>query len=182
MFNSQCSMKSVSIIVTCEEQQVQLRQLLPRLLDLQYGGDYEVIVVDKMHDKDLEEWLEDMEVQFPHLCHTFCSTTARGIDIHKLALTLGAKAANYEWIVILPVDVKLESEDWLQKLMTYIQEETDVVVGLTDRKRRWTWFKSYIFRRRFTLFRRTSAIILCRCDSLLQGKPIKLSKHQIIKL
>ena len=175
-------MKSVSIIVTCEEQQTQLRSLLPSLLNLRYGGDYEVIVIDKMHDKDLAEWLEEMEVHNPHLSHTFCSTTARGIDIHKLALTLGAKAANYELIVVLPVDVKLENENWLQELTTHLSDENDVVVGITDRKRRWSWFKSYIFRRRFSLFRRTSTIILCRRDSLLQGRVIKLLKRQIIKL
>ena len=175
-------MKSVSIIVTCEEQQTQLRSLLPSLLNLRYGGDYEVIVIDKMHDKDLAEWLEEMEVHNPHLSHTFCSTTARGIDIHKLALTLGAKAANYELIVVLPVDVKLENENWLQELTTHLSDENDVVVGITDRKRRWSWFKSYIFRRRFSLFRRTSAIILCRRNSLLQGRVIKLLKRQIIKL
>lgn len=175
-------MKSVSIIVTCEEQQTQLRSLLPSLLNLRYGGDYEVIVIDKMHDKDLAEWLEEMEVHNPHLSHTFCSTTARGIDIHKLALTLGAKAANYELIVVLPVDVKLENENWLQELTTHLSDENDVVVGITDCKRRWSWFKSYIFRRRFSLFRRTSTIILCRRNSLLQGRVIKLLKRQIIKL
>ena len=50
----------VSIIVTCEEQEQQLRLLLPMLLDQRYKGEYEVIVVDMKHDKDLEEWLEEM--------------------------------------------------------------------------------------------------------------------------
>ena len=175
-------MKNVSIIVTCEEQEQQLRDLLPELLSLQYGGYFEVIVVDKMHDKDLEEWLEDMEANHSHLSHTFCPASARGVDIHKLALTLGAKAANFDWIAILPVDVKLQKEDWLKELIGYLNEETDVVVALTDRKRRMNWFSSYLFRRRFSLFRPISAIILCSRNSLLQGRAVKLSKQQIIKL
>jgi len=175
-------MQNLSIIVTCEEQETQLRSLLPQLLSLQYGGEYEVIVVDKLHDKDIEEWLEDMEIQYPHLTHTFCSTTARGVDIDKLALTLGAKAANYDWLVIVPVDVKLPSEDWLQKLTTQLDDESDIRVGITDCKRRWNWFRSYIFRRRFSLYRLTSSVILCRRNSLLQGQVIKLSSSQIVKL
>ena len=175
-------MVNVSIIVTCEEQQTQLRQLLPQLLSLQYGGDYEVIVVDKEHDKDLEEWLEEMEAQYSYLSHTFCPASSRGIDLQKLALTLGAKSANYEWLVILPVGVNLEKGDWLKELTTRLDDKSDILIGITDRKRRWNWFTSYIFRRRFSLFRPTSYIILCRRTSLLQNNTVKLSKHQIVKL
>ena len=175
-------MKRVSIIVACEEQEQQLRELLPDLLSLQYGGEYEVIVVDKKHDKDLEEWLEEMEANHSHLSHTFCPATARGLDINKLAITLGAKAANYDWLAILPVDVKTENENWLKELTNCADDETEVVVGLTNRKRRWNWFTSYLFRRRFSIYRPTSSIILCRRSVLLQGKAIKLSNRQIIKL
>ena len=174
------NLQSVSIIVTCEEQQSQLRQLLPSLLSQQYGGEYEVIVVDKMHDKDLGEWLEEMEVHNPHLSHTFCSTTARGIDVHKLALTLGAKAANYEWLVIPPIDAKSVSDDWLTSLMSNVDGQVDVVVVVTNRKRHWNWFKS-IFRRTYPLFRPTSSIILCRRSVLLRGQVVKLSNCKIIK-
>ncbi len=173
--------QSVSIIVTCGEQQTQLRQLLPSLLALRYGGEYEVIVVDKMHDKDLEEWLEDMEVQHSCLNHTFCPASSRGLDIQRLALTLGAKAANYEWLVILPVDVKLPSEDWLLDLSKCCGEEVGVVIGLTKRKSRWSWFRS-IFHRNFSVFNPTSSIILCKRSILLQSKTLKLSNCHIIKL
>ena len=174
------NLQSISIIVTCEEQQSQLRQLLPSLLSQRYGGEYEVIVVDKMHDKDLGEWLEEMEVHNPHLSHTFCSTTARGIDVHKLALTLGAKAANYEWLVIPPVDAKSVSDDWLASLTSNVDGQADVVVVVTNSKRRWNWFKS-IFRRTYPLFRPTSSIILCRRSVLLRGQVVKLSNCKIIK-
>jgi len=173
--------KSVSIIVTCGEQQTQLRQLLPSLLSLRYGGEYEVIVVDKMHDKDLEEWLEDMEVQHSCLNHTFCPASSRGLDIQRLALTLGAKAANYEWLVILPVDVKLPSEDWLLDLSKYCGEEVGVVIGLTKRKSRWSWLRN-IFRRPFSIFNPTSSIILCKRNIMFQSQPLKLSNCHIVKL
>ena len=175
-------MKSVSIIVTCEEQEQQLRELLPQLLTLQYGGESEVIVVDKLHDKDLEEWLKDMELQYPNLSHTFCSPTSRGVDTQRLALTLGAKSANYEWLVILPVDVKLESDDWIRRLISSLDDQSDIVVAIIDQKRRWNRFTSYLFRRRFSMFRSAPVIILCRRSTLLQNKPIKLTNEQIIRL
>lgn len=171
---------AVSIIITCEEQQPQLRQLLPGVLSMRYGGEYEVIVVDKKHDKDLEEWLEETEVHNPHLSHTFCPASARGIDLHKLALTLGAKAANNEWLVVVPVDARLAGEDWLHELTASLNEGKDVVIVSQGRRQRWGWFKG-IFRRTFPLFRRTSSIILCRRSTMLQGQNVKLSNCKIIK-
>ena len=172
-----------SIIIPVEEQETELRQLLPRVLQMAYGDDYEVIVVDKRHDKDLEEWLQDMEVHYPHLNHTFCSTTSRGIDTHKLALILGAKAANFDWLVLLPVYATLEREDWLTELTSRWDAGRDVQVGIVGR-RRWGRFRSWLFRRRFRLFRPTPHVILCRRSYLLEGKdkPACLKKTDIIKL
>ena len=172
--------QSVSIIVTCGEQQQQLRQLLPSLLSLRYGGDYEVIVVDKMHDKDLEEWLEDMEAQYSYLSHTFCPASSRGLDIQRLALTLGAKAANFEWLAILPVDVNLPSEDWLRQLSKCCGDEVDVAIGMTSRKKRFYWFGK-LFRRAFSIFNSTSSIILCRSRILFKSDT-RIDKKRLLRL
>ena len=163
------SLANVSIIVTCEEQQPELMQLLPGLLSMQYGGEYEVIVVDKVHDKDMAEWLEEMESHYPHLCHTFCSSTARGIDIHKLALTLGAKASAYDWLVVLPVNAVLPGEDWLSRLTACCGDEVDVVVGTRGRTSLWHRLTFNIFRRKLSIFTSTSSIILCRRSVMLQA-------------
>ena len=169
---------NVSIIVTVEEQQNQLRRLLPRLLSQKYGGEYEVIVVDKKHDKDLEEWLDEMEVHYPNLCHTFCPASARGIDLHKLAITLGAKAANFEWLVILPVETSLPGDAWLTNLIAGIDDQTDNIICFTKRKRRHNWFWN-IFRRKFSIFRTTSSIIICRRSIALHPSDIKTSNSKI---
>lgn len=173
-------MQSVSIIVTCQEQQTQLRGLLPQLLSQRYGGEYEVIVVDKMHDKDMAEWLEEMEVQYPHLSHTFCPASARGIDTQRLALTLGAKAANYEWLVILPVDTDLPGDDWLSHIATCCDEQADIIInskGLNSR------FKMTFFRLRlrlcFAKYFRVSNLFRLR---LTEGKnfPITFCRRSIL--
>jgi len=175
-------MENISIIVPFQEQRPELMQQLPRLLSMRHVGEYEVILVDMKHDKDTEEWLEEVEGRYPNLCHTFCPVSARCIDTYRLALTLGAKAAAYEWLVVLPVDVEWQNENWLQVLTSYAEDGTDVIIGILGRKRRMNWFKSYIFRRRFSLFRRTSYIILCRRSALLQSKAIKLLNRHIVKL
>ena len=184
-----CTMTPVSLIITCEEeQQQQLMRLLPDLLTMQYDGEYEVIVVDKMHDKDLAEWLEGMEACYPHLCHTFCSRaastpqkTSRKEDfIHRLAFTLGAKAANYDWLVFLSAGVGVPGGDWLTRLTASCGDDVDVVLGKTGRKHRWDSFKD-IFRRKFSIFHPTSSIILCRRSLLLQPET-QIPKKRITRL
>lgn len=175
-------MIDVSIIITCEEEgQQKLRQLLPELLSMRYESDFEVIVVDKQNDKDMREWLEEMEVHYPNLSHTFCPASSRGIDIHRLALTLGAKAANYEWLVILSADDILTDEDWLPKLASCCSDETDIVLGIPGGKRRLNRFTSYLLRRRFSLFRPSSFVILCR-RSILLHESSSVPQKRIISL
>lgn len=174
-------MNDVSIIVTCHEQRSQLGRLLPTLLSQQYEGEYEVIVVDMLHDKDTDEWLEEMKTLYPHLHHTFCPASARGIDVHKLALTLGAKAANYEWLVFLSAGVGAPGDDWLTRLTACCGDGVDVVIGKTGRKCRWKWPSFHIRRHKFSLFYSTTSIILCRRSIPLQGDP-QISKQRIIRV
>lgn len=174
-------MVSVSIIVICQEQHSLLVQLLPQLLSMQYDGEHEVIVVDKSHDKDTGEWLEEMEKLHPHLCHTFCPASSRCIDIHKLALTLGAKAAAYEWVAILPAETQLPGDDWLGRLQTCCNDQTDTVIATKGGTSLWNRLTFNLFRRRFSIFRPTPSIVLCRRRILLQGD-IRIPQNRIFRL
>ena len=173
-------MNSVSIIVTCQEQRSQLGQLLPSLLSQHYEGEYEVIVVDMMHDKDTDEWLEEMMVHYPNLSHTFCPVSARGIDLRKLALTLGAKAANYEWLVFLSAGMETPGGDWLPRLTASCGDGVDVVIGKPS-QRRWSALSIFRHRQKFSIFYPTSSIILCRRSIPLQSSP-QIPKQRIIRV
>lgn len=171
-------MNDVSIIVTCHEQRSQLGQLLPTLLSQRYEGEYEVIVVDMLHDKDTDEWLEEMMVHYPNLSHTFCPVSTRGIDLRKLAFTLGAKAANYEWLVFMSADEGGLDGDWLSRLTAHCGEDVDVVIGKRRQSRRPTF---RLFRRKFSIFYPMKSIILCRRSIPLQGDP-QIPKQRIIRV
>lgn len=133
-------MQDVSIVITCNEvQQPHLRQLLPQVLSLQYEGQYEVIVVDTFRDKDLLEWLEEMEVHYPHLSHTFCSTNCKGINLQRLAYLLGAKSSSYDWLVFLTPEAVFSSNHWLNYLVSNLDAQLDILVGTIDYKKTGGW-------------------------------------------
>ena len=173
---------SLSIIITLEEeQQTQLRQILPLLLTQRYMGEYEVIVVDKNHDKDLEEWLDEIVVQHTHLSHTFCPSSSRGIDTHRLALTLGAKSANYDWLLIIPVETKVLNDKWLTELIEHLDPLHDVVLFSCKRKHRCMWLRN-ILHRSFSIVRPSSSVILCRKSILFDTAKVQFSKCKFVKL
>ena len=182
-------MQSVSIIITCGKQQMQLRRLLPQVLSLHYDGEYEVVVVDAMHDKDFLEWLEDMEVHYPHLSHTFCPSTSRGINLQRLAFTLGAKAACFDWLVFLTPDALLPSDDWLKHLAEGLNVQADIVVGTvnyerseggTDKKKRlrqhWRQLAWPVLARKCALYRLFHDFIMYRREFFLEHEKFKSGK------
>ena len=94
-----------------------------------------MVVVDTMHDKDFLEWLEDMEANYRNLSHTFCPSTSRGINLQRLAFTLGAKAASFDWLIFLTPDALLPSDDWLGHLANGLNVQADIVVGSVNYER-----------------------------------------------
>lgn len=103
-------------------------QLLPTLLTQEYEAEYEVIVVDMCDSRNTKDMLEPFEDTYPHLHHTFCPPTARDISLQRLALSLGAKAANFEWIIFLSPAAHI-TPAWLAHLAPYCDETADAVLG-----------------------------------------------------
>ena len=50
----------------------------------------------------------------------------------KLALTIGIKAANHEWVILTDADCRPESERWLTTMATHCTDENDIVLGYTN--------------------------------------------------
>ena len=171
----------VSVIVTCRDQQAQLHQLLPLLFSQQYVGEFEVIVVDMLHDKDVEEWLEELRVHHPNLSHTFCPVSSRGIDINKLAFTLGAKAANYDWLVFLSAGIGTINNDFLTRLTANCDDSVDVLVGDERHKPRYRWPSFGIRYHKLSIYQPQSSFIVCRRSILLQEDP-NIPEDRIIRL
>jgi cellulose synthase/poly-beta-1,6-N-acetylglucosamine synthase-like glycosyltransferase len=118
---------------------MQLRQTLPELLTQEYPADYEVIVVDMHSTDDTKDILEELEYTHPHLHHTHCPSTARDISLHRLALTLGIRAAAHEWVVLSEADCRPSGPQWLLHLMQPCTDDKDAVLGVMryDDERGW---------------------------------------------
>ncbi len=124
---SKSEVPPVSIIMAVHDQEDLLRQKLPILLGQNYPNDFEIIVVDINSSDESISLLETMEEEYTNLRHTATPATARDISLQRLALTLGIKAADNEWIVILSPDSNPSGEEWLAHLCSACTPEKDVV-------------------------------------------------------
>lgn len=118
----------VSLIVpTCNEAD-RLRETLTHLLSQHYEP-LEVIVVDQHATDDTRQVVSDLQKNHPNLRYTYIPATARQVNLQKLALTLGAKAAHQPWLVLTRPGAMPASPEWLATLLSHATPATDVVIG-----------------------------------------------------
>jgi len=106
----------VSVILCAHNESYNLSQYLQALLCQDYPM-YEVIVVDDGSEDSTREIVESYCTQDPRLHMTFVPGEARVGSTKKLALTLGAKAAQYDYLLLTDADCVPESKYWIREMM-----------------------------------------------------------------
>jgi len=104
----------ISIVVPAHNQAHQLATLLPLLFEQRYEGNYEVIVADEISEDDTVDLMKQQMAVHPALRMTYVPRTSRQIELRKLAITLGIKAARGEWVVVVNPDTHPQTDLWLQ--------------------------------------------------------------------
>ena len=122
--------RGVSVIVAAKNEAGNLRAYLSSLLEQDYPM-YEVIVVDDGSEDDTRQILDDYMLHYPRLRRTFVPQQARIISSKKLALTLGIKAARFDYLLFTDADCRPSSKLWIWEMMKGFDqsEDTDVVLG-----------------------------------------------------
>ena len=123
--------KPISILVLANDNAEALDAHLPKLLSQNYATDYEVIVVMKLGD-DATECVVKKYSQFKNLRMTFVPNRSLFVSAKKLAVTLGVKAAKYEWIVLLDAESTPLSDCWLSTISRNCNDENNMVLAYSN--------------------------------------------------
>jgi cellulose synthase/poly-beta-1,6-N-acetylglucosamine synthase-like glycosyltransferase len=120
----------VSIVVCAHDEACNLKELIPQLLSQNYPL-FEVIVVndrsnDSTFDYLLEETKKDTRLRMVNV-----KETPERVNGKKYGITLGIKAAAYEWILLTDADCRPGSADWIRSMSRYFSNETDFVLGFS---------------------------------------------------
>ena len=120
----------VSVILCAHNEAYNISQYLPVLLTQDYP-EYEVIVVDDGSEDETRAMVERYMVCDPRLHLTFVPYGARVGSTKKLALTLAAKAAKYDYLLLTDADCVPESNRWISEMMRGFQSSKDIVLGFS---------------------------------------------------
>lgn len=117
----------ITVVVPARNQARQLDFLLPRLLKQEYEGRFEVVVVDQISTDDTPEVLKRLGRTYPHLRQTYVPVSSRYIELRKLAITLGVKAARSEWVIVVNPETVPITKKWLQHYAENLLPDVDFV-------------------------------------------------------
>ena len=122
----------VSVIVCARNEEENLQDYLQTLLAQDYPK-FEVIVVNDGSEDKTQEVLERYELVSSNLYVTFVPRDAHVISTKKLALTIGAKAAHYDYLLLTDADCRPESRQWIREMVKGFAprkgHETEIVLG-----------------------------------------------------
>ncbi len=140
--DSEETLPPLSVIICANDQQADLFQHLPKVLEQQYPEFEVVVVLDSDSEDDSADLLRQMEKDHPNLYHTFIPAGSLYLSRRKLAVTLGLKASRYDWLVFTEPDCIPASSSWLYRLAQGMHADKDVVLGpvfclLQDKKEAW---------------------------------------------
>lgn len=119
----------VSVVVCAHNEAHNLQAYLQALVSQKYP-EFEVIVVNDSSEDDTQLILSRYAQRFPNLRLTFVPNHAWVRSSKKLALTLAAKAAKYDYLLLTDADCRPESPYWIAEMMKgFVKPETEVVLG-----------------------------------------------------
>lgn len=139
------TLPGVSVIVCARNEETNLHHYLHTLLTQDYPC-FEVIVVNDGSEDHTQAVLEQYAREYKHLHLSFVPHDARIISSKKLALTIGAKAAQYDYLLLTDADCRPESRFWIREMIQGFlrNDHTEVVLGFGAYFAQKSWLNSII--------------------------------------
>jgi biofilm PGA synthesis N-glycosyltransferase PgaC len=125
----------VSIVICAKNEEENLKNNLPMVLEQDYP-DYEVIVVNDASTDKSDDVLHDLKKKYPHLRTSNIKENKHIRRGKKLALTVGIKAARHDWVLLTDADCIPAGVDWLATMQRSFGRESGIVLGYGGYRRR----------------------------------------------
>ncbi|WP_276498133.1 glycosyltransferase [Pontibacter litorisediminis] len=122
------TLRPVSVVVAAHNEQANLFELLPQLLDQDYP-EFEVLLVNDRSDDDTEFYTYELERQYPNFRVVTVKKTPEYLNPKKYALALGIRAARYEHLLFTDADCRPNSQNWIRKMQAGYNTGAEVVLG-----------------------------------------------------
>lgn len=122
---------SFSIVIPVHDNASELERHLPHYLSQQYDGDFEIIVVESKTGDRTEEVLQKYSDD-NRLYSTFIPSSSKYMSRKKLAMTVGAKAAKYEWLIFADAECYPTDDRWLDAIARECDDSRELAIGYSN--------------------------------------------------
>ena len=119
---------SVSVIICSRNEEKNLKEFLPAILEQDYP-DYEVIVVNDCSEDNTFEVIGEYMQKYPHLKVSNIAKDPKFTHFKKFALFIGIKAAKNDILLFTDADCKPESNKWISSMVRNFSDSTEIVLG-----------------------------------------------------
>lgn len=119
----------VTVVISARNEGENLERYLQAVLTQDYP-EFEVFVVNDGSSDDTADVIERYKNEYINLRSTFVPKGARVTSTKKLALTMAAKSAKYDYLLLTDADCCPESNRWISEMMRgFENEQTEIVLG-----------------------------------------------------
>lgn len=134
---------AVSVVVCAHDEESNLRQLVPMLLQQDHPQFDVIIVEDRCNDGTFDYLLEETKKD-SRLKMVRVVQKPDHIQGKKFGLTLGIKAAQYDWVLLTDADCRPSGNDWIKGMSKNFTEESQIVLGFSSYEHRPGLLNSFI--------------------------------------
>jgi len=118
----------VSIVICARDEEENLRNNLPIILEQEYPN-YEVVVVNDCSEDGTADLLSAFQTRYKHLKVTTIKPDEKFTHGKKLALTIGIKAATNDFLLLTDADCAPTSKSWLHLMQENFIPSCEVAIG-----------------------------------------------------
>jgi cellulose synthase/poly-beta-1,6-N-acetylglucosamine synthase-like glycosyltransferase len=119
----------VSVIVCAHDEEENLKILIPQLLAMDYS-EFEVIIIEDRSNDDTFDYLLEATKANSRLKMVRVQQTPEHINGKKFGLTLGIKAAHYDWVLFTDADCR-PGPNWIREMSSHFTDKTEIVLGFS---------------------------------------------------
>lgn len=118
----------VSIIVCAKNEAENVRNFVPLLAAQEYPH-FEIVLIDDASSDETLEIFEQFEKDYPNIKLVKVENNEAFWGNKKFALTLGIKAAKYEYLLFTDADCRPASTVWLREMSSQFTMQKTIVLG-----------------------------------------------------
>ena len=118
----------ISVIVCAKNEAENVTKFVPLLAEQNYS-DYEIVLIDDASSDDTLELFEAFEKQYSNVKLVKVENNEAFWGNKKFALTLGIKAAKYEYLLFTDADCYPKTTEWIKEMSAHFTKEKTIVLG-----------------------------------------------------